>query len=68
MFIHAAVPPGVETMKRLNHEIAYKAETSGYGAELRITARSAKAIDAIHRFLRFQIHDHHTGDSFEVQK
>ena len=26
MFIHAAVPPGVETMKRLNHEIAYKAE------------------------------------------
>jgi hypothetical protein len=68
MFIHATVPPGVETMKRLSREIAYKAESTGYGAELRITARSAKAIDAIHRFLRFQIQDHHTGDSFEVQK
>jgi hypothetical protein len=28
----------------------------------------AQALAAIHRFLRFQIQDHQTGDSLEVQR
>lgn len=68
MFIHARVPSGVETMKRLNSKITYEAENTGRGAQLRITTHDAEALTAIHSFLRFQIQDHQTGDSLEVQK
>jgi hypothetical protein len=68
MFIHATVPPGVETMKQLKSKIAYEAENTVGGAQLRITTHDAEALTAIHRFLRFQIQDHQTEDSLEVQK
>jgi hypothetical protein len=68
MFIHATVPPGVETMKRLESKIAYEAGNTERGAQLRITTHDTEALTAIHRFLRFQIQDHQTGDSLEVQK
>jgi hypothetical protein len=68
MFIHATVPPGVETMKRLKSNITYEAENTVHGAQLRITTHDAQALTAIHSFLRFQIQDHKTGDSLEVQK
>jgi hypothetical protein len=32
-----------------------------------VTATDPQALDAVHRFLRFQIEDHRTGDSVEVQ-
>jgi hypothetical protein len=68
MFIHATVPPGVETMKRLKSKITYEAENTERGAQLRMTTHDAEALAAIHSFLSFQIHDHQTGDSLEVQK
>ena len=68
MFIHTTVPPGVETMKRLKSKINYDAENTERGAQLRITTHDAEALTAIHSFLRFQIQDHQTGDSLEVQK
>jgi hypothetical protein len=68
MFIHARVPPGVETMKRLKSKITYAAENTPHGAQLRITTHDAQALVAIHSFLRFQIEDHQTGDSLQVQK
>jgi hypothetical protein len=68
MFIHATVPPGVETMKHLKSKITYEAENTDRGAQLRITTHDAEALTAIHSFLRFQIQDHQTGDSLEVQK
>jgi hypothetical protein len=68
MFIHATLPPGVETMKQLKSKITYEAENTGRGAQLRITTHDAEALTAIHNFLRFQIQDHQTGDSLEVQK
>jgi hypothetical protein len=34
MSIHAAVPPGVEGMKRLNSKITYEAENTEHGAQL----------------------------------
>ena len=37
MFIHATVPPGVETMEHLKSKITYDAENTERGAELRIT-------------------------------
>ncbi|HMD41597.1 MAG TPA: hypothetical protein VKH45_00865 [Candidatus Acidoferrum sp.] len=68
MFIHATVPPGVETMKQLKSKITYEAENTERGAQLRMTTHDAEALTAIHSFLRFQIQDHQTGDSLEVQK
>jgi hypothetical protein len=68
MFIHATNPPGVEDMKRLKSKITYKAENTEHGAQLRITTRDPEAIAAIHSFLLFQIRDHQTADSVEVQK
>ena len=68
MFIHATVPPGVETMKRLKSKIIYQAENTVHGAQLRLTTQDAEALAAIHSFLRFQIQDHRTRDSPEEQK
>jgi len=68
MFIHATVPPGVETMKLLKDKFTYEAENAENGAQLRITAHDARALAAVHSFLRFQIQDHRTGDSFAVQR
>jgi hypothetical protein len=68
MFIHATVPPGVETMKRLKSKITYEAENTERGAQLRMTTHDAEALAAIYSFLSFQIRDHQTGDSLEIQK
>jgi hypothetical protein len=68
MFIHAKAPPGVETMKQLKSNISYAAEQTAHGAQLRITTKDVQALSAIHRFLQFQIQDHQTRDSLEVQK
>ena len=38
------------------------------GAQLRMTTPDSEALAAIHGFLRFQIHDHRTGDPPDVQK
>jgi len=68
MFIHATMPPGVETMKRLKSKITYEAESTERGAQLRITTQDGEALTAIHSFLSFQIQDHQTGDPLEVKK
>jgi hypothetical protein len=67
MFIHATVPPGVETMKQLKSKITYETEYTERGAQLRIITHDPEALTAIHSFLRFQIQDHQTGDSLEVK-
>ena len=67
MFIHAQTPPGVPTMKRLKARITYAYQPTATGGRVDITAKDAKAIAAVHAFLRFQIRDHRTGDSAAVQ-
>lgn len=68
MLIHAQEPPGVPVMKRLAAEIRYDYEQTERGARLRLKTSNAEALSAIHEFLRFQIRDHRTGDSGEVEK
>jgi len=53
---------GVEVMKRLKDQIAYTAENTAKGAQVRIVTRNPKALVAVHEFLRFQIKDHRTND------
>ena len=68
MLIHDQNPPGTETMKRLSKVIEYRLESTEKGARIRIATKDAEALRAVHEFLRFQISDHQTGDSFEVTK
>ena len=66
MFIHAQTPPGVPAMKRLKEQIKYQTQPTAKGAEVKIATTNPEAVSAIHQFLRFQIQDHHTGDSTKV--
>ena len=67
MEVHEQTPPGVPTMKRLKAQIQYKFEEIDTGGRVLIHSESAEAIHAIHDFLRFQIREHHTGDSLKVK-
>ena len=62
MFVHDAVPPGVPEMKRLQKEIQYSVEDTPNGGSVVISSANKEALEAIHRFLRFQIEEHKTGD------
>ena len=67
MFIHDRMPPGAETMQRLRKDISYRAENTPRGAQVLIRTRNPEGLEAVHAFLRFQISDHRTGDSPDVQ-
>ena len=67
MEVHDQTPPGVPTMKRLKAKIQYKFEETDTGGRVLIHSNNTEAIDAIHDFLRFQIREHHTGDSRKVK-
>lgn len=49
-------------MKRLQKEIQYTFEESPDGGRVVISSRNQHAVDAIHKFLKFQIEEHKTGD------
>ena len=66
MLIHEQTPPGVPVMQKLKSEIEYRFEETERGASMHISTRNGKALQAIHKFLRFQIKEHKTGDSLEV--
>jgi hypothetical protein len=66
MFVHDQVPPGVPVMKDKHAEISYKFEQLPAGARVRIKTTNPDVLKGIHAFLRFQIEDHHTGDTTEI--
>ncbi len=63
MFVHSQVPPGVSVMKQKRDVISYQYEEIAGGARVLIKTADPEALDAVHKFLKFQIEDHHTGDS-----
>jgi len=67
MFVHETVPPGVPKMKKLRQEIRYSFEKTPNGGEVVISSDDKEAVAAIHRFLRFQIVEHKTGDPQDVR-
>lgn len=66
-FVHERFPDGVETMRERRRSIQYRFEELPEGARIVISTKDAQALDAVHRFLRFQIADHRTGDPLEVE-
>jgi hypothetical protein len=67
MFVHDQIPPGIPEMTRLKDKIVYRYQPSESGGSVAISSTSREAIDAVHRFLRFQIQEHETGDSLEAK-
>lgn len=66
MLIHGQTPPGVPVMQKLKGEIEYRFEETELGATIRIETKNTKALSAIHKFLKFQIKEHKTGDPLNV--
>src|SRR5215212_9226193 len=64
--IHDGLPDGAEIMKERRASIAYRYEKLERGGRVRIATTDAAALAAVHRFLRFQIEEHQTGDGKEV--
>ena len=60
--VHGSTPPGAAVMEELKSDIEYKFEETENGAQVRISTENAKALAAIHSFLKFQIEEHQTGD------
>ena len=65
--VHDRLPDGAATMKELRRYIHYDYSELPAGGRVRITT-NPKALEAIHRYLRFQIREHKTGDSVQVSK
>jgi hypothetical protein len=68
MFVHDSVPPGVPEMKQLQKNIQYSFEETPNGGCVVISSSNREALEAIHRFLRFQIQEHKTGDPMDVRE
>jgi TusA-related sulfurtransferase len=66
MMTHAEIPPGAAEMQKLKDKIAYTYEELPGGARVRITTGDPHAIAAVHKFLAYQIKEHHTGDASSV--
>jgi hypothetical protein len=66
MFIHDKVPPGVSVLKAKRAQISYSFEEVAAGGKVQIETADPESLKAIHEFLRFQIADHHTGDSPDI--
>jgi len=66
MHVHDSIPPGTTTMKLLKDKISCAYEETAAGGRVRIASKDEIAVAAIHDFLRFQITEHHTGDSLDL--
>lgn len=67
MLIHGQEPPGVDVMKRDKAKIAWEYVETVRGGRVVATTEDSAVRDAIHAFLRFQIEEHRTGDTEDVQ-
>ena len=66
-FVHAQDVPGAAEMARLRDRIAYAYDDIPDGGRVRITTRFARALSAVHEFLKYQITDHKTGDPLGIR-
>lgn len=67
-FVHGYPPDGVDRMKELGAAISYRYEELPEGGRIMITTSSSEARKAIHAFLKFQIIEHRTADSGQVEE
>jgi hypothetical protein len=63
---HAEVPAGVPIMQARQSAIQNVYAGTADGADVRLATAEGEARAAVHAFLRYQITEHHTGDSLDV--
>ena len=68
MLVHGTKVPGTTEMAAMKERITYRFAQTAKGGRVDITTTDPAAVAAVHRFLRFQIAEHRTGDSGEVRK
>lgn len=68
MLVHDTTVPGTKDLAALKGRVAYRYTETELGGRVDIVTTDRGAIEAVHKFLRFQIADHKTGDSGKVEK
>jgi hypothetical protein len=68
MLVHDTNVPGTADMAAMKARISYRYVQTANGGRVDITTTDPDALAAVHRFLRFQIADHGTGDPTDVRK
>ncbi len=68
MLVHDATVPGTSEMAKMKNRLTYRFVPTAKGGRVDITTMDPDALAAVHRFLRFQISEHHTGDSTTIRK
>jgi len=68
MLVHDSTDvPGTRTMADRKAAIEYRYVETPSGGRVSIVTTDSQALAAVHEFLRFQIAEHHTGDSLAVR-
>jgi hypothetical protein len=68
MATHGRLPDGADVMRDRKATIRYQYEDVPSGGRVRISSDDERAVEAVHRFLRFQIEEHRTGDPVTIQQ
>ena len=68
MVVHDTNVPGTKELAALKDRVRYTYIESPAGGRVDIVTTDREALDAVHRFLRYQITDHKTGDSSQIGK
>ena len=68
MTVHDTNVPGTKELAALKDRLQYTYVETPSGGRVDIVTTDREALDAVHRFLRYQITDHKTGDSVQVGK
>ena len=66
--VHDKYPDGVPVMQSLKGDIHYTFEETPQGGRVLVNTANQQALDAIHKFLRFQVREHVTGDPIVIEK
>ncbi len=64
---HGRMPDGTDVMLERKATIHYQYEDIPAGGKVRISSDDNRAVEAVHKFMRFQIEEHRTGDPVTVQ-
>ena len=68
LFVHGRMPDGTHEMAAKGEAIEYRFEELPRGGKVRMRTSDTDALDAIHRFLRFQVVEHRTGDTGKIEE
>ena len=68
VLVHDTNVPGAKELAALKDRLTYTYVETSAGGRVDIVTTDREALDAVHRFLRYQITDHKTGDSVQIGK